>query len=194
MLNKGKPNRKRAPLTQLREAASKAHELLSNKNVVHKDNVLERLAKEAGAPILPGLPSYLPHRWTIEAAQRAMHAIIVEWMVVTEKDLNKQDNAAEFFKFVVKVMKVEEKKYKREMKITQKEIKGMKEVRLLSEIFSPHRRWQTTRALHKFFIDSFAVSLIVKQNDSTSSYADWFLNEWTPSLYKLWTRHANTHP
>ena len=181
------PVKKRAPLSQLRAAAQEAFKMLKVRKVAHESNVLEELAKDATAPILPGMPSYLPHRWTIRAAQQAMFALLKDWVKKTNSDLEMQDNASEFFKFVVMRMQDQERKFKKEVKNTEKMIKNMRETPLLSEIFSPLRKKQTTRSMHKFFIDSFAISVIVHSNGSTGDYADWFLNDWTPALYKIWS-------
>ena len=181
------PHKKRAPMSQLRYAAQTAFGMLKSRGVVREHNVLEELAKDSNAPILPGVPSYLPHRWTIEAAQSAMFVLIKEWVKKTNDDLIKQDNVSDFFKFVIMKMQDEERKYKREVRKTGKLIKEMKETPLLSDIFSPLRKSQTIQSMHKFFVDSFAISVIVHANGSTGDYVDWFLNEWTPSLYKLWS-------
>ncbi len=179
---------KRAPLSQLRNVAQEAFRLLVKRRVVSEKNILEELAKDANAPVLPGVPSYLPHRWTIQAAQIAMHTIIKDWVKKTNNDLMKQDNASEFFKYVISRMQEEEKKFKRDVKKTERMIKDMEDAPLLSDIFSPLQKYRTTKAMHKFFIDSFAISVIVHMNGSTGEYADWFLNDWSPALFKLWSR------
>lgn len=181
------PIKKRAPLSQLRAMAQQAFQMLKDKKVVHESNVLEELAKDANAPILPGLPSYLPHRWTIRAAQQSMLILMKDWVRKTNHDLILQENASEFFKFVVARMQDQERKFKKEIKKNEKIVKDMREMPLIADIFSPVRKRQTTRSMHKFFIDSFAISVIVHMNGSTGDYADWFLNDWTPALYKLWS-------
>ncbi len=115
-----------------------------------------------------------------------MHAILKKWVTKTNKDMIKQENAAEFFKFVVTMMAEEERKAKIEVNKMKKIAVDMKEAKPLSDIFAPQRKWETTKAMHKFFVDSFAISVIVHANGSTGDYADWFLNDWTPALYKLW--------
>ena len=185
------PVKKRAPLSQLRSTAQQIFKMLKEKKIVHETNILEELARDAKAPILPGIPSYLPHKWTIQAAQEEMYILVKDWVRKTNHNLDLQENASEFFKFVVKRMQQVERKFKLEMNSTKKMMKEMKEAPLLSDIFSPMRKRQTTRGMHKFFVDSFAISVIVKSNGSTGDYAEWFLNNWTPALYKLWCRQNN---
>jgi hypothetical protein len=43
------------------------------------------------------------------------------------------------------------------------------------------------KAIQRFFIDSFAVAVALKNNYSTSDYANWFL-DWTQDLYALWVK------
>jgi hypothetical protein len=181
--------KKRAPFAQLRKAAKTAFDMLSERHVVHSLNVLEELAKDAKAPILPGMPSYLPHRWTIHAAQTSMMILLKDWVKKTNHNLRLQDSASDFFKYVVLRMQEEERKFSKQVRDTDTLIKkGMKKAPLLSDIFSPLQRKQTAKSMHKFFVDSFAISVIVHSNGSTGDYADWFLNEWTPELYKLWEK------
>ena len=180
--------RRRLPIKQLKDASMTASAMLIEKNVAHKFNMLEGILSMSNAPILPGVPTYyLPHRWTIEVAVNQMYNLLQDWAKVQPDELL-QDNASEFFKFVVGQMKTKEKKYKQEVKNTDRIIKNIEDAPIIADIFSPLRRYQTAKSLHKFYIDSFAVSVIVKSNGSTAEYADWFLNEWMPSLYKLWSK------
>lgn len=176
-------------MSQLRDAGKAAFAMLVQKRVVHQKNVLEEISKDANAPILPGLPSYLPHRWTIDASRNAMLALLREWAESHKGDEAAQERVSDFFWFVVKRMKREERRFKSEMKRTESEVfRGVKEARLVSDIFSPVRKHQTARGLHKFFVDSFAIFIIVRAQGTTSEYAEWFLGEWTPSLHGLWTK------
>lgn len=186
---KNNPQKKRQPIAQLREAGKVAFQLLVEKHVVHQKNVLEEISKDASSPILPGMPSYLPHRWTIDASRKAMFVILEEWLKETDGKEELQEKASDFFFFVVKRMKLKEREYRMDMKKTEYNIfRDMKESRLISDIFSPVRKHQTAKGLNKFFIDSFAIFIIVKGQGNTTEYAEWFLGEWTLSLYQLWTK------
>jgi len=175
-------------MKQLREASLAASQMLIEKKISHQGNVLEEVLKMSNAPILPGMPKYyLPHRWTIEVSVNQMYNLLKDWAALKDgKDI--QDNASEFFKYVVAQMRDKEKRYKKEVRETDSIIKKIDDAPILADIFSPLRKYQTAKALHKFYIDSFAVSVIVKSNGSTGEYADWFLNEWMPSLYELWSK------
>lgn len=180
--------KKRLAIKQLKEAAGIAAKVLIEKKISQPNNVLEEIMNDAAAPMLPGLPTYLPHRWTIQTSQKVMYMLLKDWADDTQDNEVKQDNAADFFKYVVARLQKLEIEYKKEIKKTDKAIKDIKYAPVISEVFSPLRRYETTKSLNKFFIDSFAISVVVKSNGSTSEYADWFLNEWTPQLYSLWTK------
>lgn len=180
--------KKRAPIRQLREAAKQVHDMLSRRGVVHKENVLEEMAKDASAPILPGIPSYLPHKWTIQAARAAMYTLLKDWCEKYKDDPEKQERITDFFAFVVKELYKKERQYKAEMKRTEESLANLKDAPLLYEIFSPMRKRQTAKGLQKFFVDSFAVFTIVKADGNTTDYAEWFLGDWTTSLNNLWDK------
>lgn len=165
--------------------------MMVNKGISHKDNFLEELAKTSSATLLPGMPSYLPHKWTIQASQNAMYVLLRDWKDLHKEDEVMQDNISEFFKFVLKRMQAEERKYKKEIRATHSMIRQLRTAPLLSEIFSPMRKRQTVNGLHKFFVDVFAISVINNANGSTSEFAEWFLLDYTPALYKLWSKKEN---
>jgi hypothetical protein len=179
--------KRRAPIKQLRKAGRMARDLLIKKGFVHTV-ALDELAKDAGGVILPGVPSYLPHRWTIDASRRIMYDLGVEWMEKNKNNEKRLDQIAEFFTFVVKRMKEEEDKAQAEILDKSSIISQLEDVPVLSEIFAPLRKKQTANALNKFFVDSFAVAIVENMSGSTSDYVDWFLNVWTPGLYNFWTR------
>ena len=184
---KNTPPRRRLPIEQLKNAARVANNMLIKKHVMHKDNMLERIARDPMAPLLPGLPPYLPHKFTIDAARQAIFILLREWSELHKGNEAKQENASNFFYFVVKRMSMEERKFKSQMKKVKKNIDDKKEESMtLYQIFSPMRKHQHTIALNKFFIDSFAVFVIVKGKSSTTEYAEWFLGEWTLRLMLLW--------
>jgi hypothetical protein len=49
------------------------------------------------------------------------------------------------------------------------------------------RKQETIKSMHRFFIDSFAVAIILKNNTTTSQFANWFL-DWTQQLHTLWIK------
>lgn len=177
----------RAPQEQLIEAGNQARRMLRERGIEAEELLLDAIMKEDGAPILPGLPPYLPHRWTIKAAQRMMYDLIILWKDHCGKNQDKLNNVTEFFRFVIKELRKQEKVYAREESRMPKLLKSLKVVPVLKEVFSPMRKRENIAAMQRFFIDSFAVSVIVKNNHSTAEYANWFI-DWTEDLHKLWTR------
>lgn len=162
--------------------------MLIDRRVTQSENVLEKLTQDSGKSILPGIPSYLPHRWTIEASRNAMFSILRDWTELTKKDLKKQERISDFFRYVISRVEDENRKYKKETKKAKKELHAMEtQDRILSEIFSPLRKLQTARALMKFYIDSFAIFIIAHEKETTTDYAEWFIGEWTPALYDMWS-------
>lgn len=188
--------KKRAPIEQLIEAGKVAKQMLKDKGIEAKSSVLDDIMKTKGSPTLPGIPTYLPHQWTLKAAQRIMYDLLLMWKeecvahpefsVGTHKFTeDRGENITEFFTFVIQELRAQEKDYDKEVQDMPKLIKSLKEVPYLKEIFSPVRKRDNIKAIQRFFVDSFAVAIIVKNNRSTSEYVNWFL-DWTQDLYALW--------
>ncbi len=179
--------RKRAPIEQLRAAGKVARQMLVDKGIITKESTIDQLLKLEKTPTLPGIPAYLPHQWTIQASVRIMRDMLVMWKSYSIEKKIDPENLTEFFKFVIKEMRSEERKFNKEMKQVPKLIKSMKEVPVLKDIFSPMRKRDGLKAIHRFFIDSFAVAVALKKHTSTSEYANWYL-DWTQDLDALWTK------
>lgn len=180
--------KKRQSIKKLSEAAKVTNDMLIKKNIIAKSNVLADISKMPNGPKLPGIPRYLPHKWTITAARRIMFDLLNEWADITKENETKQDNAGQFFEFVVKRMAEQERIYRLEMRKMKRSFESLEESPVIYDVFSPVRKYETTKALHKFFIDSFAISVIEKANGSVIEYAEWFLGEWTEELYKIWEK------
>lgn len=163
-----------------------AHEMLVQKGILAEKSVIDEIMKKEDAPKLPGIPPYLPHQWTIKASQRIMYDILIMWKEETDKDKGRQQNITEFFKFVVAKLRDQEKQYNKEMENVPKLFKSLKDVPILRDVFSPLRKKENTHAIQRFFIDSFAVAIVIKTKLSTSEYAEWFI-DWTNDMYALWT-------
>jgi uncharacterized protein YifE (UPF0438 family) len=181
--------KKRLPIEQLREAKIIADEMLKKKGVIARDSIINAIEKDPNAPMLPGIPSYLPHEWTIAAGQLMLYRITKAWMSLNKNNNREIEKIDKFFIYILKRLKEEESKFKKDEKKMSKLIKKVKNVPILSEVFAPTRNKETAYALQKFFADSFAVAIVLKRNDTTSSYIDWFLNEWTVSMIGLWHRN-----
>lgn len=162
--------------------------MLVEKGILAKDSLIDQIIKDEKAPRLPGIPAYLPHQWTVQASIRIMRDLLVLWKVEVKKDNVRAENITEFFKFVVTELHAREKKYQREIKRERAKSKLMDDINtvpVLKDIFSPLRKKEGIRAIHRFFVDSFAVAIALKNINTTSEYANWFL-DWTQDLYALW--------
>lgn len=179
--------RKRAPMKQLHDVSKKIHDLLVQKGVSRNENVLEEIAGKAGGPLLPGLPQYLPHKFTIEVSRQAMYLIIKDWIQLHEGDEAAQEKVHDFFAFVIKRIKFENKKFKQQ-KTGLEVLDKMNTVPAINTVFSSAQKMKAAMGLQKFFVDSFAIFIIVNNGGSTTDYTEWFLGEWTPELYRLWVK------
>jgi len=54
-------------------------------------------------------------------------------------------------------------------------------------VFSPIRKKEVAHAIHRFFVDSFACAIVLKNNNSVSEYVNWFI-DWTEAMYQLWIK------
>jgi len=178
--------KQRAPIEQLREASKLAREMLVKKGILSEKSIIDEIIQKEGAPLLPGIPAYLPHRWTIKSSQRIMFDILVMWKEKTEKNKDTQENITQFFKFVVEEMRKQDLKYQDEVDRMSSSLKILKDIPVLKEVFSPVRKKENMHAIQRFFVDSFAVSIMLKRNHTTTDYANWFL-DWTEDMYTLWS-------
>lgn len=189
-------DKKRAPLEQLLEAGKVAKQMLKDKGMEAQTSVLDQILKDKDAPILPGIPTYLPHQWTVKAAQRIMYDLAVLWrqecaahpeykVGKKKKTEGREEDITQFFTFVIKELRAQEKEYDEDVDNMPKLLKSLKEIPVLKDVFSPVRKRDNIKAIQRFFVDSFAVAIVVKNNYSTSEYLNWFL-DWTQNLYELW--------
>lgn len=178
--------KQRAPIEQLREASKLAREMLVKKGILSDKSIIDEIIQKEGAPLLPGIPAYLPHRWTIKASQRIMFDILIMWKDKTKKDQKTQESITAFFKFVIEEMRKQDLKYQDEINKMSSSLKTLTNIPVLKEVFSPVRKKENIHAIQHFFVDSFAVAIMLKQNHTTSEYANWFL-DWTESMHTLWT-------
>jgi hypothetical protein len=182
--------KKRLPIEKLREAKKVADEMLKKKGVITQESYIDMIVKDPANPTLPGIVPYLPHEETIAGCQIILARIAKSWIELNKKTPATIEKIDDFFKYVLQRLEVEEKKFKKQHNKIDRYIKQKKPLKLktLEQIFAPSRNLSTTKAISKFFVDSFTVAVISKQNTETSQYVDWFLNKWTPSMMKLWKK------
>lgn len=169
--------KKHAPIKQLKEAGEEARKKLVARGVLSADNLVSMTAKKHPDLILPGMPSYIPHKWTIKSAQRIMYDIFKMWQFKNkvaldspeyQDSIKKTDHLSSFIEFCIKEMNYQEEIAKKKMDTQGSMIKHMKRVPVLGNIFKPVNEHETIKAVKKFFVDSFAVSIIVKGEATTT--------------------------
>lgn len=184
--------KKRAPIEQLRRAGRFAKELLIKRGIESKNSVLAEIMNTPGAPMLPGKDSYyLPHKWTLQASRRMMYDFLLIWIDKHRSGPSSQaENVTEFFKFLIGEMRKQEEAINQEIVnmpgFIHKMMK-MKGTAVIKDVFSPLQKKDTVKAMHRFFVDSLAVALVVNKKVTTSEYLNWFL-EWTEQLELLWIK------
>jgi hypothetical protein len=176
--------KKRPPLSQLREAALIARKIMEDKGIQRRDTIFDLLSKDPHAPILPGIYPYIPHKWVIEQSRIIIGDSVARW-IERVPDEEAQENAVSFFRFVVKRMEEKENQMRKEYRKTDL---AEEEDKLISDIFSPWRKYDTAVKLKKFIVDSFACAVIAHTNEDVESYVDWFIHDWTPKLFEVWKK------
>ncbi len=168
--------------------------MLVDKGIIAKDSVIDKIITDKKSPVLPGIPPYLPHAWTILAAQRIMRDLVVMWKEETMKNPKNREDITEFWKFCVSELKKQERAFVKEKKAMPKKIAEMErkvgEVPVLKDVFSPMRKEENIKAVRHFLIDSFAVAIVVKSHHSVGDYLNWFI-DWTQDMYTLWINPKN---
>lgn len=179
--------KQRAPIEQLREASKLAREMLVKKGILSEKSIIDEIIKKEGTPLLPGIPPYLPHRWTIKTAQRIMFDLLIMWKAETQGKHKDQEDITEFFKFVIKEMRKQDAHFQQEINKMSTVLTAVSNIPVLKEVFSPLRKKENMKAIQHFFVDSFAIAIMLKRNHTTTDYANWFL-DWTEDMHALWLK------
>lgn len=178
--------KKRLGIGKLRRAGKLARELLVKKGLLAEKSIVDELENSQSRVKLPGLPAYIPQEETLKQARRMVYDLLIIWADKTKSDENKQENIALFFKFLIEEIRKIQRKAKKEQREMATKIENSIENSLtLEEIFSSTHLKETTGAMIKFFVDSLAIAVIVKSNNSTSEFVTWFL-DWTGQLLEIW--------
>lgn len=180
--------KKHAPLSQLRKAAEEAERLLIQRGIHTPESAINRILKD-NKIVLPGIPAYLPHRWTLQESRRYMRDIVKLWVEKNKGNTKKQENTSGFFAFLVKELNSIEEDMQKKVDKMPALLKSMKDDKiLLHRVFSAWQQLETTQAITRFMIDSFAVSMVVKEHHTTTEFAEWFMS-WTLRLDEYWGRN-----
>lgn len=176
--------KKRLPIQQLRETAKEAEIILRRKGIHTKDSTIDAISAQ-NKTILPGMPEYLPHRWTLASARKVLANLVKLWLVETISDKKRREDQKEFFNFILGEMGRIEDKKKREVANMPAIIKALRGTVLLNKVFSPMQEMETVHTMSTFLVDAFAVAIIVKQHQTVSDFVFWF-DQWTRELDLFW--------
>jgi hypothetical protein len=180
--------RKHAPIKQLKEAAKEANRMLVERGIHTAESAIDRILGE-NKVVLPGIPAYLPHRWTLQESRRYMRDIVKLWVEKNKGNQKKQDNATAFFSFLVKELAALEKEAQKKVDAVPAIIKSMHDIKIpVHRVFSAWQLLETTQAITRFMVDSFAVSMVVKEHHTTTEFAEWFMS-WTMQMDALWVKN-----
>lgn len=183
--------KKRAPIEQLRIAGEHARQQLIRRGVVSAENLEEQTKLRHPDLVLPGIPSYLPYKWTIKSSQRIMYDLFKIWQFKNKDNPKLVSNLAEFITYCITEMNHQEEIAKKKMEMQQGILSKIKNVPVLSKIFEPVNEYGTIKGVKKFFVDSFAVAIMINGHASTTGeYAEFFF-KWTDRLYNVWEEQQN---
>lgn len=179
--------KKHAPIKQLKAAAAEAEKMLIERGLQTPESTINRILKE-NKVVLPGIPAYLPHRWTLEQSRRYMRDILKLWVDKNAKSQKRQENTSAFFAFLVNQLTDLEEGMQKKVNDMPKLLKAMSNQKiLLHRAFSPLQQLETTQAITRFMVDSFAVSMVVREHHTTTEFAEWFM-QWTLNLEEYWAK------
>lgn len=177
--------KKHAPIKQLKEAGKEAERMLRERGIHTKESSIDRILAE-NRVVLPGIPAYLPHRWTLQDSRRYMRDIVRLWVDKNKGNQRKQENTTAFFSFLVKELTGLEAEAQKKVDKMPAILKAMKDKNIpVYRVFSAWQILETTQAITRFMVDSFAVSMVVKEHSSTTQFVEWFMS-WTTELEKYW--------
>lgn len=181
--------RKKAPIKQLIEAGKIAQKMLVERGLEAKESKIKAIFEDNAAPTLPGVPAYLPRKETLQSARKVAFDLFIIWQEKTKKNIDKMESVSLFFTFAIKELKKYENRYLKEHRKMESQmeefVEGSKEAPVLGQLFNPLQKFETTQALIRFFVDCFAVAIMVKNAETTGQFASWFFN-WTEQLELLW--------
>ena len=179
--------KKHAPITQLKEAAKEAERMLVERGIHTPTSAIDRILKE-NKTVLPGIPAYLPHRWTLMDSRRYMKDILRLWVEKNKSNQKRQDKTEAFFAFLVNELTKLEDEAQKKVDGMPKILKSMHNVKIpVHRVFSAWQLLETTQAITRFMVDSFAVSMVVKEHHTTTEFAEWFM-KWSMELEDYWIK------
>jgi hypothetical protein len=189
MANRSKKHASKKQLDYLSKFTS---ERLVAKGIIEspENSVIDKIKQTAGAPMLPGLRSYLPTPLLINIGRRALLDFGREWQLDT-KDIFTQSKLDEFFKFTVKRLNSENFAVQKIMNARAAEINDAiakdsnTEAQTVGQWLKPQDIKDLSNAMSVFVIDAFAVAVASRSASETPEFLEWFLH-WTSQLLSYW--------
>lgn len=171
--------KKRAPREQLLEAGKIATELLKKKGLQSEESLIDQIEAGPNAPVLPGIPSYLPRLQVLETAEKQLGVYIRIWQTENEGDDSKLLDLKEFWIFLRKELDDRLEKLDKDIK------KSKRKKEFNMGLFGQK---DLTKGIKIWLIDSFAVSWICKANDDLPTYIEWFYS-YSETLKMYWPEY-----
>lgn len=180
--------KRHAPIEQLREAAKAAERILVERGIHTAESAINRILRE-NKVVLPGIPAYLPHRWTLSESRRYLKDIVKLWVDRNKSNTKKQENAQAFFTFLVKQLNEIERVVQEKVDTTPRLLKVLANINVpVYRAMAPLQQLETIQSITRFMVDSFAVSLVVKEHYTTTQFSEWFM-KWTMDLEAYWIKN-----
>lgn len=178
--------KKHAPIEQLRETAKVAESILRDRSIHTKESAIEQIEGQRQI-MLPGIPPYLPHRWTLAAARKILANLVIIWVEKTRGDKKRQEDHREFFRFLLEEMAKIEQRSQNEVNKMPPFIKALRGTVLLHKIFKPMQEVETTHSMTQFLVDAFAVAVVLKEHETVADFVYWF-DDWTRAMDRYWAK------
>lgn len=180
--------KKHAPIKQLKEAGKEAERMLRERGIHTTESAIDRILAE-NKIVLPGIPAYLPHRWTLQMSRQYLKDIVRLWVEKSRGSQKRQEKTEDFFRFLVQQLSEIEKDAQKKVDTMPAILKSMNaKVLPVHKVFTAWQLLETTQAITRFMIDSFAVSMVVKEHSNTTEFVEWFM-KWTGVLEAYWLKH-----
>lgn len=175
-------DKKHAPIGKLRDAARLADEILKDKGLVQKQSVIQEIEGQRDALVLPGPPGrrYIPPPWVINNARRVLYDVCLMYKNDVKEGKAGSKSIDDFFRYCAGVMRDVEVEARRKIAQTVREKKY--DVKLL------HYK-DAAAGIKQLLIDSFAVSIVLKQNTDVANFVEWFM-EWTERILEKYPENV----
>lgn len=179
-----------APIEQLKQAGIEAQRKLAERGMAMYESFIEQIQKEHPDLILPGIPTYIPRKETIPMCQNILCDILQMWHAKKTDDVKEKENISKFIEFTILYLNHLEEIAQKKKRMMPRLMKELEDIPVLGKVFEPIKQIDVIRTMRQFFVDSFAISIIVNgEVHSTSSYVAWFI-KWTKQMSIAWETYG----